>query len=57
MVFPLGMYSTATEATSIDARLAALPAISLAFLWIALAAWLATAIGAAEFRVRAQKNE
>lgn len=44
MVFPLGMYSAATEATSIDARLPALATISLVFLWIALAAWLIVAL-------------
>jgi len=43
MVFPLGMYSTTTEATSIDARLPALSVISLVFMWIGLAVWLVVA--------------
>lgn len=42
-VFPLGMYSTATFATSVDARLSALSTVSLAFFWIALAMWLVVA--------------
>ena len=46
MVFPLGMYSTSSEATSIDARLPALSTISLVFFWIALAVWVVVALAA-----------
>jgi tellurite resistance protein TehA-like permease len=46
MVFPLGMYSTATEATSIDLRLPALSTISLVFFWIALSTWFVVAVAA-----------
>ncbi|HME47164.1 tellurite resistance/C4-dicarboxylate transporter family protein [Mycobacterium sp.] len=55
MVFPLGMYSTATEATSIDARLPALSTISLVFLWIALAAWLVVAVAGARAGFNARR--
>ncbi len=59
MVFPLGMYSTATEATSIDARLPALSTISLVFFWMAVAAWLAVAVAGARaaFKVEQQQFE
>ena len=43
MVFPLGMYSSATFATAVETGWHRLTTISLAFMWIALAAWLATA--------------
>ena len=39
MVFPLGMYSSATFATAVETGWHRLTAISLAFFWIALAAW------------------
>ena len=41
MVFPLGMYSAATYAMARETGVAALRTVSLVFLWIALAAWLA----------------
>ena len=41
MVFPLGMYSAATYAMAGETGVAALRTVSLVFLWIALAAWLA----------------
>jgi tellurite resistance protein TehA-like permease len=45
MVFPLGMYSSATYATALAAEWDALTRISLAFFWIALTTWLAVALG------------
>ncbi|GFG54306.1 C4-dicarboxylate ABC transporter [Mycolicibacterium agri] len=39
-VFPLGMYSSATFATSVEMGWPALAVISAVFCWIALAAWL-----------------
>jgi tellurite resistance protein TehA-like permease len=47
MVFPLGMYSSATYATAVVMHWPALKAISLAFLWIALGAWVVVAFGSA----------
>ena len=44
MVFPLGMYSSATFATAVETGWHRLTTISLAFFWIALAAWLVVAI-------------
>ena len=41
-VFPLGMYSSATFATAVETGWHPLMTISLAFLWIAFAAWLLT---------------
>jgi tellurite resistance protein TehA-like permease len=45
MVFPLGMYTMATEAYANAARLGFLHEISHAFIWIALIAWAVTAVG------------
>ena len=44
-VFPLGMYSAATQATALEMRWAALTQISLVFFWIALTVWLVVAFG------------
>jgi hypothetical protein len=43
-VFPLGMYSSATFATAMETGWRPLTTISLTFLWIALTAWLLTAL-------------
>ncbi len=43
-VFPLGMYSSATFATAVETGWHRLTAISLVFMWIALAAWLVTCL-------------
>lgn len=43
MVFPLGMYSVATEALGEAAHLPLLPPIAAAEIWLALAAWIAVA--------------
>jgi hypothetical protein len=43
-VFPLGMYSSATFATAVETGWRPLTTISLVFFWIALAAWLLTAL-------------
>jgi hypothetical protein len=43
-VFPLGMYSSATFATAMETGWRPLTTISLAFLWIALAAWVLTSL-------------
>ena len=46
-VFPLGMYAVASHALATALGLAALEAVAQVFLWIALAAWLATSLGIA----------
>jgi tellurite resistance protein TehA-like permease len=46
-VFPLGMYSVATLRLSLVADFPLLRTISLAMVWISLAAWAATFIGLA----------
>jgi hypothetical protein len=43
-VFPLGMYSAATYATSIETGWQPLAIVSLVFFWIAFAAWLAVVV-------------
>ncbi len=43
-VFPLGMYSSATYATAVETGWRSLTTVSLAFFWIALAAWLLTCL-------------
>ncbi len=45
-VFPLGMYSSATYATAVETGWHWLTTVSLAFFWIAFAAWLLTALHA-----------
>jgi hypothetical protein len=45
-VFPLGMYSSATFATAVETGWWWLTFVSLAFCWIALAAWLITGLHA-----------
>ena len=50
-VFPLGMYSAATFATGVETGWRWLTIVSLAFFWIAFAAWIIVAIGSlVEFR-------
>jgi len=45
-VFPLGMYSSATYAMSVETGWRWFVVVSLAFLWIALASWLVVAVDA-----------
>ena len=45
LVFPLGMYGVASLRLSLAAELPALKTISAAMTWVALAAWIATALG------------
>ena len=45
-VFPLGMYSSATYATAVETGWQWLTKVSLAFFWIALVAWILTALQA-----------
>jgi tellurite resistance protein TehA-like permease len=45
LVFPLGMYTVATYRLSLAADYTALQAISRVMIWIAFAAWAATAVG------------
>jgi tellurite resistance protein TehA-like permease len=45
-VFPLGMYSSATYATSVETGWQWLTTVSLVFFWIAFAAWTLTALHA-----------
>ncbi|MCT7657705.1 tellurite resistance/C4-dicarboxylate transporter family protein [Mycobacterium sp. CPCC 205710] len=47
MVFPLGMYSAATFATANETGWSGLRTISLAFFWIAFAAWMTVTVAAA----------
>jgi tellurite resistance protein TehA-like permease len=47
LVFPLGMYALATLRLSLAADFPPLRAISHAMVWVALAAWIATAAGLA----------
>jgi tellurite resistance protein TehA-like permease len=47
MVFPLGMYGVASLRLALAAELPALKTISAAMVWVALAAWIATALGLA----------
>jgi tellurite resistance protein TehA-like permease len=44
MVFPLGMYSSATFATAVETGWHPLTTVSLVFFWIAFAAWLLTSL-------------
>jgi tellurite resistance protein TehA-like permease len=44
MVFPLGMYASATYATAMQTGWKQLAIVSLAFVWVALAAWLVIAL-------------
>jgi len=45
-VFPLGMYSSATYATAVETGWQWLTIVSLGFFWIALVAWMLTALQA-----------
>jgi tellurite resistance protein TehA-like permease len=45
LVFPLGMYSLATARLSLAAEFTPLRFVAPAMVWIALAAWVATACG------------
>ena len=45
LVFPLGMYGVASLRLSLAAELPALKTVSGAMTWVALAAWIATALG------------
>ncbi|MBO0864734.1 MAG: tellurite resistance/C4-dicarboxylate transporter family protein [Mycobacterium sp.] len=51
LVFPLGMYSVATDATAAELGIPAMQTISLVFFWNALAAWLIVVVaGLLRFR-------
>jgi tellurite resistance protein TehA-like permease len=54
MVFPLGMYSSASFAMTIETRWRPFQAVSLVFFWIAFAAWLLVALAAVVAFRRAQ---
>jgi tellurite resistance protein TehA-like permease len=45
-VFPLGMYASATYATAVETGWRWLTTVSVAFFWIALVAWMLTALQA-----------
>jgi len=45
LVFPLGMYSLASLRLSLASDFAPLRTLSLGMVWVALAAWTATALG------------
>jgi tellurite resistance protein TehA-like permease len=47
LVFPLGMYGIASLRLSLAAELPGLKTLSAAMTWVALAAWIATALGLA----------
>jgi len=44
-VFPLGMYSAATEATAVALHMRSLRTISLVLFWVAVTVWLLVAVG------------
>jgi tellurite resistance protein TehA-like permease len=46
MVFPLGMFSAATEAVAFETRWSGLHTVSLVFFWVALVAWSIVGVGA-----------
>lgn len=48
MVFPLGMYSTATFAMRLETGWRPLQTVSLVFFWISVAAWLLVAVAACQ---------
>jgi tellurite resistance protein TehA-like permease len=51
LVFPLGMYSVATDATAAELGLRSMQTVSLVFFWNALAAWLIVVVaGLLRFR-------
>ena len=47
MVFPLGMYSAATFAMKVETGWRPFKMASVAFFWVAFAAWLAVAVAVA----------
>ena len=46
MVFPLGMYSAATQAMAVETGWRGLQTVSLVFFWVAFAVWVTVAVGA-----------
>jgi tellurite resistance protein TehA-like permease len=52
VVFPLGMYSSATYAVAVDTGWNALTMVSVAFFWIALTAWIVVAFGGLQVALR-----
>jgi tellurite resistance protein TehA-like permease len=56
LVFPLGMYALASLRLSLAADFPPLRSISRAMVWIALAAWIATAVGLALASWRSLRN-
>jgi tellurite resistance protein TehA-like permease len=57
LVFPLGMYALASLRLSLAGDFPPLHAISLAMVWVALAAWAATALGLAVSSWRSWRAE
>jgi tellurite resistance protein TehA-like permease len=51
-VFPLGMFSVCTQRLGIEFDLQFLNPLGVTFAWIALAAWIATAIGLTAYLLR-----
>jgi tellurite resistance protein TehA-like permease len=51
VVFPLGMYSVATDATAAELGMASMQTVSLVFFWNALTVWLIV-VGAGLLRIR-----
>lgn len=49
-VFPLGMYSSATQATSTELHMRSLTTISLVFFWVAFTVWLLVTVGLVHLR-------
>lgn len=56
MVFPLGMYSSATFAMGVETGGRPFQAASLVFLWIALAAWVLVAVAAVNVSTRRHRG-
>jgi tellurite resistance protein TehA-like permease len=55
-VFPLGMYALASLRLSLATDFPPLHSISLMMVWVALAAWLATAVGLARATWRSYRD-
>lgn len=55
-VFPLGMYSAATQATSAQLGMRSLNTISLVFFWVAATVWLVVVVGLVHFMTTAAQR-
>jgi len=56
-VFPLGMYSTATQATAQALRLSALTDVSLVVFWVGFSLWVLVAAGLCTQQIRQPRTQ